>query len=143
MADNGIVQKEMTNKYKKRLGEGSWGKDIMLDQVKVLKRKLADEEAANAKLEDTNSSLTEINEYLIDECAVKDGKIQSLNVLLSLAHQELKKHKVELTRKCQKNDTMTSELLELVDNDRKLLPRIKDELISNFYESTDGERWFF
>lgn len=34
---------------------------------------------------------------------------------------------------------MTSELLDLVDDEGKLLPYVKDELIQNFFESTDGK----
>lgn len=37
---------------------------------------------------------------------------------------------------------MTLELFELVDDEGKLLPRIKDKLIESFCESTVGDCWF-
>lgn len=69
---------------------------------------------------------------------MKDGKIQSLNNLLSKACQEIEKHKIELSQKCRGNDAMTLELSELVDDEGKLLPHIKDELIRSLCKSTDG-----
>ncbi|KAI5652213.1 hypothetical protein M9H77_29400 [Catharanthus roseus] len=113
--------------------------DEMLDgffanSMQVLERKLADVEAANAKLVETNSTLTKINYCLTNEYAVKGGKIQSMNDLLSQACQEAEKLKVELSQKCRENDAITSKLSELVDDEGKLLPRIKDEFIRNFRE---------
>lgn len=50
-----------------------------MDRVKELERKISDLEWANLKLIETNISLTEINEWLTDECDVKNGESQSLN----------------------------------------------------------------
>lgn len=129
----------MVDKYEKDLEKNCRDQVIMLDRVKVTERKLSDSKAVNATSAETNSSFTEVNERLTDECAVKEGKIQSLNDLLSQARQEAKKHKAKLAQKCWENNAMTLELSELVDDEGKLLPHIKDELIMNFCESTDGD----
>lgn len=125
LADNRMVQKEMADKYKKDLEKSRREQIIILDQVKVLEKKLAEAEAANATLTETNSSLTEINERLTDECAPKDRIIQSLNDLLLLARQEIEEHKAELARKCWENDAINSDLSELVDDEGNLLPHIR------------------
>ncbi|KAI5664915.1 hypothetical protein M9H77_24238 [Catharanthus roseus] len=103
----------MADKYKKDLEKSRREQIIILDQVKVLEKKLAEAEAANATLTETNSSLTEINERLTDECAPKDRIIQSLNDLLLLARQEIEEHKAELARKCWENDAINSDLSEI------------------------------
>lgn len=54
----------------------------------MLERKFTEAEVANTQLIETNASLLEINEWLTNEYAVKDGRIESLNELLMQAHQD-------------------------------------------------------
>lgn len=88
-----------------------------------------------------NTSLSEINERLTDECAVKDERIESLNELLAQAHQETSKHKEELAQKKQKNDLLSFELSEWVDEEGKMLRCVK-ELIKKFCKSDEGKELF-
>lgn len=69
-------------------------------------------------------------------------KIQSLNELLVQAHQETAKHKEKLAQKCRENVAMTMELSELVDEEERLLPCVKKELIKIFYELNEGKDQF-
>lgn len=58
-------------------------------------------------------ALTEINERLLDECAVKDGELQRLSESLVRTQKEFNGCKEALILKEQEVGTMTTELADL------------------------------
>lgn len=101
MTQNLVVERRNADNYKNSLEQSNpeWG--IAMDRVKILKRKISDLEGANLKLTETNAALMEINERLTDECAVKNGELQSLNEPSVWTQQEVAEWKEALTRKGQ------------------------------------------
>ncbi|KAI5657972.1 hypothetical protein M9H77_26765 [Catharanthus roseus] len=98
---NGVAKKEFADKYKKELEITRREQAIALDQVAALEEKISKLEAPNIQLSETNVNLSKINKRLIDECFVKDGRIESLNETLAQVQQDTTKYKeeAEQTRK--------------------------------------------
>ncbi|KAI5672657.1 hypothetical protein M9H77_13021 [Catharanthus roseus] len=136
---NGVAKKELANKCKKELEKTRREQEIALDRVALLEEKTSELEAMNTQLSKMNVSLSEINEQLTDECFVKDRRIESLNETLAQVQQDTAKYKEEAEQKKQENVFLSLELSEWVDEEGKLLARIKEGISDHFCKSEEGK----
>lgn len=97
-------------KYKKSLEDASRERLAVVRWFEELEKKIYD-------LEKVNVALTKINEPLIDECTVEDGKLQSLNESFLRSKQDLENCKEALILKEQEVGEITTELGDLVDGE--------------------------
>lgn len=65
-----------------------------------------------------------------------------MNESLAQAPHETTKYKEELEQRKQENDFFSVDLSKWVDEEGKLLTRVKVGIIENFCKSEEGKEWF-